>query len=116
MGCSDNGGGGDHHPTTYYEYFEKILIPGLKKPIPGLKRRVEIRINRIESLQDEYASGVETHLLFMGKSVHRTFYPVHSLGANAFLQKYQPKFATKITEESNSSRAIRTAHARRVYI
>ena len=93
MGLSDNGSGFDHHPTTLHQYFEQILVPGLKISLPGLKRRVEIRINRIESLNDEYVSGVETYLLFMGKDVHRTFYPVNSDGAKSILQKYQPKFA-----------------------
>jgi hypothetical protein len=93
MGCGDGGcGGGDNHPTTLHTYFEKVLISG-KVPVPGLKRRVEIRINKIESLNEEYVSGVETHLLLGGKPVHRTFYYVHSPGAKEILQKYQPKFA-----------------------
>jgi hypothetical protein len=93
MGIGENCGPGDHHPTTLYTYFEKVLIPGLKMSVPGLKRRVEIRINRIESLNDEYVSGVEAYLLLMGKPVHRTFYPVHSTGAKEILQKYKPEFA-----------------------
>lgn len=93
MGVGDNCAPGPNHLTTLYNYFEKISIPGLKVPIPGLKRRIEIRINKIESINDEYVSGVETYLTLMGKDVHRTFYSVHSDGARAILQKYQPKFA-----------------------
>lgn len=111
MGLGENCGPGDHHPTTLYEYFEKVLIPGLKIPVPGLKRRVEIQINGFSSNNNECVSGVEAHLLLGGKSVHRTFYPLHSSEANAFLRKYQPKFA----EESDSAREIRTAHAEHIY-
>lgn len=94
MGCGDGGcGGGDNHPTTLHTYFEKVLIPGTKIPIPGLKRRVEIRINRIESINDDYVCGVEAYLLLGGKSIHRNFYDLNSSEANAFLQKYQPEFA-----------------------
>ncbi len=93
MGCGDGDcGGGDNHPTTLHQYFEKVLISG-KVPVLGLRRRVEIRINRIESLNEEYVSGVETYLLLGGKSLHRTFYDVHSPRAKEILQKYQPKFA-----------------------
>ncbi len=93
MGLGEDCGPGDSHPSTLHKYFEKVLIPVLKVSVPGLKRRVEIRINRIESINDEYVSGVKTYLLLMGKNVHRTFYPVHSDGAKAILQKYQPRFA-----------------------
>ena len=93
MGIGDYCGPSENHPTTLHTYFEKVIIPGLKMPVPGMKKRVEIRINRIESLNDEYVSGVETYLLLGGKSVHRTFYPVHSSEAKEILKKYQPRFA-----------------------
>lgn len=96
MGLSDNGGGWDHHPTTHFQYFEDLRIPRLGIHLPGFKKRIDIWINKIESLNDEYVSGVETYLLLGGKSIHRTFYDVHSSGAKEILQKYKPEFAWNI--------------------
>jgi len=86
--CPDNG-----HTTEYFPFFEKVRIPGLNIRIPGFERRFDIRINTIESLQRQYVSSVESHLLFRGKSVHRDFYPVNSPGAKKILQRYKPELA-----------------------
>ena len=86
MGLGDNCAPGDGHKTEYFVFYEKTRIP-------GFKRRIDIGIKTIESLQTRYVSGVESHVLFLGRPIHRTFYPVNSSGAKEILQKYRPEFA-----------------------